>query len=235
MNLLLAPNSFLFWLSLMLSLPIILLACRLAPWGQVFVSQARQHVLFASILVLGLFWVLQVEVRATLAFHPLLMTVTTMIFGWSLAILVGVMALLVLEFFQLALRSTHYDWDVSLAQFDLSTVPVDFLLSVALPVSWTWIMLWLIDRWKYKNPFTYFLGVGFFGAMASSLLMGLAALLLFSFSASEVQLAMAKEHFMVFVLLMFPEGFSNGAIATVMAVLWPDILKTYNDDWYVNN
>ena len=235
MNLLLAPNSLLFWLSLMLSLPVILFALCSAPWAQVIFNQARQHVFFASIVVLGLFWVLQVEVRGTLAFHPLLMTATTMILGWSLAILVGVMALLMLEFFQLALRSARYDWDVSLTQFDLTTVPVDFLLSVALPVSWTWVMLWLIDRWKFKNPFTYFLGVGFFGAMASSLLMGLAAILLFSLSASEIQLAMTKEHFMVFVLLMFPEGFSNGCIATVMAVLWPDMSKTYNDDWYVNN
>src|SRR5690606_31768094 len=161
------------------------------------ISQTRQHFLFASIVALGLFWGLQVEVRGTLAFHPLLMTVTTMIFGWSLAILIGTMGLLMLEFFQLALRSTRYDWDVSLAQFDLTTVPVDFLLGVALPVSWAWVMLWLIDRWKFKNPFTYFLGVGFFGAMISSLLMGLAALLLFSFSASDVQLAMTKEHFMV--------------------------------------
>lgn len=235
MNLLLAPNSLLFWLSLMLSLPVILFALCSAPWAQVIFNQVRQHVFFASIVVLGLFWVLQVEVRGTLAFHPLLMTATTMILGWSLAILVGVMALLMLEFFQLALRSARYDWDVSLTQFDLTTVPVDFLLSVAVPVSWTWVMLWLIDRWKFKNPFTYFLGVGFFGAMTSSLLMGLAAILLFSLSASEIQLAMTKEHFMVFVLLMFPEGFSNGCIATVMAVLWPDMLKTYNDDWYVNN
>jgi len=219
----------------MLSLPIIVCALRYAPWTQILISQTRQHFLFASIVALGLFWVLQVEVRGTLAFHPLLMTVTAMIFGWSLAILIGTMGLLMLEFFQLAVRSTRYDWDVSLAQFDLTTMPVDFLLGIALPVSWAWVMLWLIDRWKFKNPFTYFLGVGFFGAMASSLLMGVAAILLFSISASDIQLAMTKEYFMVFVLLMFPEGFSNGCIATVLAVLWPDMLKTYNDEWYVNN
>lgn len=235
MNLLLAPSPLLFWLSTCIALPILVSAIRHAPWRQVLASQSRQHALFAAVLVLALLWLLQVSVRDTLAIHPLLMTVTAMVFGWSLATLIGAMALVALEIYQVPLRALRLDWDVSLAQFDLSTLPVDFCLSVVVPVGWAWCVIWLVDRWKFKNPFTYFWGVGFFGAMLSCIWLGLAAMLLFAITGSEIQLATTQEHFIVFVLMTFPEGFVNGLIATVMTVLYPDMVKTYRDDWYLKD
>jgi uncharacterized membrane protein len=233
MNLLLPPSPVLFWLTTCIAVPILVLAVRHAPWQQVLASQSRQHALFATILSLALLWLLQVSIRDTLAIHPLLMTVTTMVFGWSLATLIGVMALVALEIYQVPLHALTLDWDVAVAQFDLSTLPVDFCLSVAVPVSWAWCVLWLVDRWKFKNPFTYFWGVGFFGAMASCIWLGLIALLLFAITGSEIQLATTQEHFIVF--MTFPEGFVNGLIATVMTVLYPDMVKTYHDDWYLKD
>jgi len=235
MNLLLPPGQLLFWLTTCITIPIVFSAIRYAPWHQVVVSQARQHALFATILSLALLWLLQVSLRDTLALHPLLMTVTTMVFGWSLATLIGAMALIALEIYQIPLRALSLDWDVAVAQFDLSTLPVDFCLSVAVPASWAWCVLWLVDRWKFKNPFTYFWGVGFFGAMLSCVWLGLFALLLFALTGSEIQFAATREHFMVFLLMTFPEGFVNGIIATVMTVLYPDMVKTYRDDWYLKD
>jgi uncharacterized membrane protein len=56
---------------------------------------------------------------------------------------------------------------------------------------------------------------------------------LFALTGSEIQFAATREHFMVFLLMTFPEGFVNGIIATVMTVLYPDMVKTYRDDWYL--
>jgi uncharacterized membrane protein len=235
MNLLLPPSSVLFWLTVCIAFPILVLAIRHAPLQQVVASQSRQHALFATILSLALLWLLQVSIRDTLAIHPLLMTVTTMVFGWSLATLIGAVALIALEIYQVPLHALTLDWDVAVAQFDLSTLPVDFCLSVAVPVGWAWCVLWLVDRWKFKNPFTYFWGVGFFGAMLSCIWLGLAAMFLFAVSGSDALLATTQEHFIVFVLMTFPEGFVNGLIATVMTVLYPDMVKTYRDDWYLKN
>jgi uncharacterized membrane protein len=69
--------------------------------------------------------------------------------------------------------------------------------------------------------------------MVSCIWLGLCALLLFAVTGSDVQLATTQEHFIVFVLMTFPEGFVNGLIATVMTVLYPDMVKTYRDDWYL--
>ncbi len=235
MNMLLTPEPLLFWLTLIPTIVLLAVAVIYAPWRQLAAHPLRQHLLFATTLFLGLFWLMQVSVKTIIAFHPMLMTVVMMVFGWSLALLIGAAALLVLEIYQIAFRSLTYDWDVAVRQFDLYTLPVDFCLGVVIPVCWAWAVLWFVNRWRFKNPFTYFLGVGFFGAMTSCLLIGLGALLLFSITGSDVQLAAAQEHFIVFLLMTFPEGFINGALATTMTVLWPDMVKTYRDDWFLRD
>jgi len=235
MNLLIAPNNSLLVLTLSVMLMLVGAASYYAPWKQLFASQSRQHLLFSAILALALLWLLQVNVRDTIAFHPLLMTVTAMVFGWSFALLIGAAALLALECYQLAVRSAFYDWDVALGLFDLHTLPVDFCLSVAIPVCWAWCVLWFVDRLSFKNPFTYFWGIGFFGAMISCILIGVSALALFAITGSDAQFETTKDNFIVFCVLTFPEGFLNGVIATILTVMHPDLVKTYRDDWYLKH
>jgi uncharacterized membrane protein len=235
MNILLSPNNILFWLSTIIMLSLLLLAARYAPWKLLFADQSRQHFLFASILVLALMWILQIRVMNVLAFHPLLITVVTMIFGWSFTLLIGAVALVVLEIYQLALRSAFVNWELALTQFNFTTLPVDFCLSVAVPATWALCVIALVNRWKFKNPFTYFWGVGFFGAMISCFLTGLTAIVLFSLTGSERELYSVKENFIVFVVMTFPEGFINGSVATMFTVFWPDIMKTYRDDWFLKD
>lgn len=232
MNILLPPNSLLFWLSSVIMLVALGFSLRYAPWRLLFSEQSRQHFLYGTIIVLAIIWMLQIKIKGVVAFHPLLMTVVTMLFGWSLSLLVGFFALVVLEIFQLALRSAVMGPDVAWSQFILSTIPVDFCLSVLVPVSWALLVIGLVNRWQFKNPFTYFWGVGFFGAMISCLLAGIAALLLFAITKSDVELNSVKDNFIVFVVMTFPEGFINGSVATMFTVFWPDIVKTYRDDWY---
>ena len=235
MNLLFAPGANLFWTSCAIASPALLIAAITAPWRMLLTESLRQHAFFAAILGLAIVWLLQVSVWSAIAIHPLMMIVTTMVFGWSFALLIGGGALVVLEIFQLTLRTANMDWDMALAQFDLRTFPVDFVLSVLVPASWAWLMIWLVDHWKFKNPFTYFWGVGFFGAMISCSLIGACSWLLFYITGSEIQLEAVREHFWIFVLLTFPEGFLNGILATVMTVFYPELVKTYRDDWYTRD
>ena len=104
-------------------------------------------------------WILQIRVMNVLAFHPLLITVVTMIFGWSFTLFIGVLALVVLEIYQLTLRSAFMNWDVALTQFNFDSLPVDFCLSVLVPATWALCVIGLVNRWKFKNPFTYFCGL----------------------------------------------------------------------------
>ncbi len=233
MNILLPPNSLLFWSSTLMMLLLIVAAIRYAPWKLLLAEHTRQHFFFASVLALALMWLLQIRVMNLVAFHPLLVTVVTMIFGWSFTLLIGALALVVLEIYQLAVRSAFVDWNLALTQFDFSTLPVDFCLSVAVPATWALCVIALVNRWKFKNPFTYFWGVGFFGAMVSCFLTGLTAMSLFALTGSDRELFSVQDNFIVFVVMTFPEGFINGSIATMLTIFWPDILKTYRDDWFL--
>ena len=235
MNLLFSPNSLLLFSASIIMLVALGFALRHAPWRLLFAEQSRQHFLYSAIIVLALLWMLQINVRGAVAFHPLLMTVVTMLFGWSLALIVGFFALIVLEIFQLAVRSSIMGSDASWSQFMLTTIPVDFCLSILVPVSWALFVIGFVNRWRFKNPFTYFLGVGFFGAMISCVLSGLAALLLFAATNSELELMSIEDNFIVFLVMTFPEGFINGTVATMFTIFWPEILKTYRDDWYLNS
>lgn len=235
MNILLPPNPILFYLSLAIMLPALGVAIRFAPWRLLFLEQTRQHFFYASIIALAVIWMLQIKVKGIIAFHPLLITVVTMLFGWCFAVIIGSLALIILEILQLALRSTFQGFDLAWAQFTLSSLPVDFCLSILVPASWALLAIGFVNRWKFKNPFTYFWGVGFFGAMLSCLLVGVSALLLFSVTGSQSELMSVTENFIVFLVLTFPEGFINGSIATMFTIFWPEILKTYRDDWFLQD
>lgn len=235
MNILLSPNNTLFWSATIIMWMMLLSAVRYAPWKLLLAEQTRQHFFFATILLLALMWLLQIRVMNVVAFHPLLVTVVTMIFGWSFTLLIGGLALVVLEIYQLAFRSAFIHWDLALTQFNFDTLPVDFCLSVAVPATWALCVIGLVNRWQFKNPFTYFWGIGFFGAMVSCLLTGLTAIVLFTITGSERELFSVKENFIVFVVMTFPEGFINGSIATMFTIFWPEILKTYRDDWFLKD
>ncbi|ACE85495.1 putative membrane protein [Cellvibrio japonicus Ueda107] len=235
MNILLPPNSLLFWSTLLAMSAMLVAALWLAPWRQLAASQSRQHVFFAAIIALSLLWLLHVRVQGIFAFHPMLITVITMVFGLSLALLIGVCALVLLEFYQLAVRHVQLDWHGAWQAFDLRSIPVDFCVGIAVPAAWAWCVLWLVNGWKFKNPFTYFLGVGFFGAMVGCLLMGSSAWLLFTLTNSLAHQIVVEEYFFVFFLMTFPEGFINGTIATALTVLAPDLVKTYRDDWFLKD
>ncbi|HEY6528346.1 MAG TPA: hypothetical protein VIZ65_06600 [Cellvibrionaceae bacterium] len=235
MNFLLAPNTLLFWLSITLCVPLIIIASIFAPWRLVMASQQRHHLLMASVVALSLFWLFGVTVKNAVIFHPLLMTVTTMVLGWSLAQLVGLAALVLLAVFQTAFRSALVGWDMAYSQFHPSAIPLDFCLNVAVPATWAWCVISVVNYGRFKNPFIYILGVGFFGAMGSCLLVDVVALGFCYFAGSQAHWVIIQDHFWLFLLMTFPEGFINGTIATAFTVFLPDLVKTYKESWFVQD
>jgi len=71
--------------------------------------------------------------------------------------------------------------------------------------------------------------------MMGCFLTGLTALLLFAVTGSERELMAVKENLVVFTLMTFPEGFINGSVASMLTIFWPDIMKTYRDDWFLKD
>lgn len=225
MNILAAVNPVLATVCWLVCGLVWLIALYTAPWRALLAASERQHFLLAAVLALGCFWLLNVEVRDSLALHPLAMTATVMVFGWALGTLAGTLALLVSHGLD-SLIDGALVW---------GNFPVDCFLSVVVPAASTLLVLQLIQRIRMRNLFIYMLGGGFFGAMISIQLMAAAAVVLFYVSGASELAALAEEHYLIFGLLMFPEGFINGAMVTLLTVLWPDIVKTYDDHRYLDD
>ncbi len=200
------------------------LALYQAPWRALLSVPARQHLLLGATLFQGCFWLLNIEVRDALAIHPLAVTVMVMVFGWALAVVAGSLAL-VLSMGLSGLGSGELIW---------SNYPVDLVLSVILTATASYGVLLVVRQIQLRNLFVYMLGGGFFGAMIAVQIMVGGGVLLLHLCAADALASMVEEHYLIFMLLMFPEGFVNGAIISALTVLWPDIVKTFDDHHYLD-
>ncbi len=191
----------------------------LAPWKMLISSGVRQHVFGLSIIVLAVFWQLKVEVRDLFILHPLLMMWVVIVFGGSLGLWVGSLAFLLTY----ALAG---DLKIALA--------VPLLFSVVVPVCVATIILKIIERISWRNVFVFMLGGGFIGAMITVQAMAFLQWLYIGAFGPAPLWVIASDNYYLTLLMMFPEGFINGALVTVLTIFTPDLVKTYDDRHYLD-
>lgn len=194
------------------------LAVRLAPWRALLAAPERQHVLLGSIVGLLLLWLGNIEVTDGVRLHLLAVTCTTMIVGLPLTLIGGTVALAA----QLWLQDTS-----------LAALPVAWLPTLAAPAVTTRLLVRWLRRHAPKNLFLYLLGAGFGGGMACVLVSAFCALLLFALMGRFDLIADALAGASLVTLMMFPEGFLNGMLVTAVTVFRPDLVKTFDDDYYL--
>ncbi|MGH1439030.1 MAG: hypothetical protein ACRBBR_02870 [Cellvibrionaceae bacterium] len=219
MFILVSVQSLLIWLPCFIGVSIFLWAVLTAPWKSLFYTPIRLHLFFACALLLGLFWsFLTVNINQLFTVHPLIMTTIVFMFGLRLSLLLGA----------LALTMTHW---LSLPLWEL--IGFHYLVNVVSPALVTIAILHFIDHLRIQNVFIYILGGGFFGSMLAVFSTGLLAEATLWLSASSLRFPV-WDHFYLFAMLTFPEGFINGAIITTLTILRPDLVKTYNDSFYLD-
>lgn len=201
------PTAWAWGATVLAGLPLLVALWR-APWRSLAARSERQHAFYLSLLLLPLLWVGSLEVGRGVSVHLLGLTPLVLIFGWQLAIVLGALAAVALGAFG------TWPW---------TTLPTQFLLAVLVPVAVTQGMLWLADRLSRTNLFVYLLGVGFLGGALS-----MTAYLLLDAWWND----WSADHALV-LLLAFPEGFLAGTIVTALAVFYPQIMRTYDDDRYL--
>jgi uncharacterized membrane protein len=196
----------------------LLLAIWRAPWRLLRADLLRQHALAAAVLGLATFWLLKVHVQELFLLHPLLMMWVVMVFGPSLAIVIGIAAFALNASFV----GLYYP-----GQF------VSVLFTIVVPVCAAVMVLKVIERVQLRNLFVYLLGGGFIGAMVTILAMAGLQLLYIELLGPEPLMVIALDNYYLNLLMMFPEGFINGAIITLLTVFTPDLVKTYDDRHYL--
>ena len=219
MFILVSTQALLIWLPSSISLAALLWAVTTAPWRQLLAKSIRQHLLFGALIALGVFWsFVSVNVNQVYSIHPLMITSVVFIFGLRFSLLIGALSLLV----------TH---SVSLPHW--GTLGYHYLINVVTPALVSAGVLLVIARLQIQNLFLYTLGGSFFGSMLAALSVGGVSLLSLWLADSTLFLPVWDNAY-IFALLTFPEGFSNGAIISSLAILRPDLVKTYDDDFYLD-
>ncbi|MGY6629414.1 MAG: energy-coupling factor ABC transporter permease [Wenzhouxiangella sp.] len=209
------------WLSL-LCLPLFLAITAWNLWGApwALLKHNQLHPLFS--LTIGLLtglWLLKAGGHAGLEFHLLGLTTVVLIFGWRLAMVAGASAL-----FLQAVIGLH-DW---------TTLGISGLLGVVVPVLLADRLHRLIYRWLPKHFFVYVMAAAHFSSMAViGVVIVAGGLLLWAVGAHSLELVVSD--YLVFMpLVLIPEGFLNGAIMTLLIILRPEWVRSFDDRDYID-
>lgn len=201
----------------LLFLGILVTAVRQVDWQALRRDNVLQHSFFGAAVVLGFLWQLRAGISPGLSIHIFGMTVITLMLGWGLAVLAGLLALVITVI-------TGREPLVMFAANGLVTVMVPALVSHG-------IMLWERSR-NFRNFFAYIFFCGFFGAGIAVACAGVVmCVMLWTAGAYEFR-ELVHEYLRYLPLIMLPEGFVNGTFVTGLMVFHPDRLTTLDQRRY---
>ncbi|MDX1560020.1 MAG: energy-coupling factor ABC transporter permease [Marinobacter sp.] len=204
-------------ITLLLFLVILVRALRSIDWQAFRKDNALQHSFFGAAVVLGFVWQLRAGISPGLAIHIFGITVITLMLGWALAVLAGLMALVITVI-------TGREPLIMFAANGLITVMVPAIVSHG-------IMLWERRR-DFRNFFAYIFFCGFFGAGISVAAAGTVMCLMLWTSGVYTFDELVHEYIRYLPLFMIPEGFVNGTFVTGLMVFHPDRLTTLDQRRY---
>ncbi|TVQ92340.1 MAG: molecular chaperone DnaJ [Chromatiaceae bacterium] len=205
------------WFASLLYALVLLLALRLAPWRRL-VRAGLSHVFGGACVVLLLLWHLQTQVQPGLSYHLLGLTAVTLMFGWSLAVIAA----------SLALLGVSINQGLSWEGFALNA-----LVSGALPITLTQVLLILIRWYLPRQFFVYVLVNGFLTAGLAGVAMGLMAAWLLVASGAYSFAFLSESVLPYFPLMFLPEAMLNGWIMVILVAFRPDWVYSFSDEQYL--
>jgi uncharacterized membrane protein len=196
----------------------LLIALRLAPWGRLAV-QGQLHVFLGAIVALIVLWHIRAHLQPGISFHLLGVTVITLMFGWSMAIVMASLALLAV------CVNAGSGWQGYV---------VSFLTVALVPITLSQISLILVRSWLPRQFFVYVLGNGFFTAWLVGYVSGYLAMQLLVLSGAYTMAELQVTVMPFFPLMFFPEALVNGWLITLMVLFCPTWVYSFSDEQYLH-
>lgn len=197
--------------------PLLIYAAVRAPWSRVRGNEAS-HVLLGSCVAVLLLWQIKAGLPGGPVMHLLGATVLTLMFGWEFAV-VGLSAVLL---------GTELN-----AGIHWATLPVNGLLSVALPVVVSARFADLVRRRLPNHFFVYIYIAAFFGGALAIAAVGLASTCFILFAQPADLGQTLTQHVSSCVLLLFPEAFLTGTMMTLLVAYRPGWVISFEDERYL--
>ncbi|MBY8964506.1 energy-coupling factor ABC transporter permease [Algiphilus sp.] len=199
----------LWYLTNALALVLLVFALRAAPWRRLVEDAALQHVLFGAAVALGFLWQMRAGIAPGLAIHILGITLLTLMMGWGLASLAGLMALAVTTLVGLE------PW---------TSFGTNALICVLIPALVSHGVMLFERRLALRNFFGFIFISGFFGAGASVLAASLTISLLLWSGGVYAAHQLVHDYLRYLPLFVFPEAFLNGTMVAALTAFHPDRL-----------
>jgi uncharacterized membrane protein len=193
-------------------------AARWGRWGR-FRDTEQLHVLLASCVALMILWTLRAEVVPGLGFHLLGITTVTLMFGWSVALAAGSLALLVVTGIGFA------DWNA---------FPVNALTTVLVPATLTQVLLVVVRSALPRHFFVYVFVNAFLTGGVAALAGGFVSAWLLASSGAYHLGELQQTVMPFFPLMFFPEAILNGWLMTLMVALRPRWVWSFRDEEYLH-
>ena len=195
----------------------LLAAVRMAPWRRLADSE-QLHVFLGSCVVLILLWHVRAQVHPAWSFHLLGVTVFTLMFGWSFALIGSSVALAAVTY------NLAHDWNA----FFVNAITLGLL-----PITLTQVILVLVRSLLPRNFFVYVLVNGFLTAGFVALVSGYLATALLVVSGVFSMLELEQNFIPFFPLMFLPEAILNGWIATILVLYRPNWVGSFSDELYL--
>lgn len=210
--------EWLLWVSNTLFMLLLLWAIWLADWKALFDEQEKQHVFLGAVVALLTIWGIKAGISPGLGFHHLGATLFMLMFGWPLAII----GLTITMTASLMLQAP--DW---------ASLGINGMLSIVVPITFSYAILKLSQKYLADNFFIYIFICAFFGAGAAIAASRLCAIGLLSVISAYPNEQLIEESLQYLPLFMFPEAFVTGMLVTIFVVYRPDWVATFDDERYI--
>lgn len=207
------------WLALVVYSTALLYTAIKCPWQRIKTTATTTHAYFGSCVALLLLWSIKSDVIPGLEYHYLGATLLTLMFGWQLAFIGLSIVLLGLVF------NGGSDWQ---------SYPLNALVMGLFPCLGSYLVYRLVDRYLPNHFFIYIFVNAFFGA--ALVLVSLLALAMLIMMAGEIYTwEELSSRYLPFVpLMLFPEAFITGFLITIMVVMRPEWVYTFDDHRYLD-
>lgn len=189
-----------------------------APWRLLTINGLWPLFSGACLLLVALWW-MRISVHAGLELHLLGLSSMVLLFGWRLALVGGGLALLMLA------AGGVYDW---------AALGVNGLIGVALPVLLANHLHELIHRWLPKHYFVYLMVAAHFSSMLVIAAVIISGGLIVLFLGAQPWARVGGDYLLFMPLVMLPEGFLNGALLTMLTLLKPEWVRSFDDRDYID-
>ncbi|EKE70989.1 energy-coupling factor ABC transporter permease [Gallaecimonas xiamenensis] len=178
-----------------------------------------QGLFFGSGLALLALWLLQAGIEDGLEVHFLGLTTVTLVLGWRLALLAGLLPLGLLTL-------------TGLEQWQ--HLGPNCAFGLALPVLVSEAVRQGVARYLPHHLFVYFFCTGFFNA-ALALVAHMLAMAAWFYWAEGFDGRQVLDNYLILMpLLAFPEALLNGMAVTMLTLYRPQWLKDFHDSDYLN-